>query len=47
MKLEQLNVYDEGYDAGYKDLAPNCPYEKDSDDYNNWWDGYLDGSHNS
>lgn len=39
--------YDNGYFAGYSDYNPNCPYPEDSDEYNEWWEGYNDGFSNS
>lgn len=39
--------YDNGYFAGYSDLRPDCPFNEDSDDFKEWWEGYNDGSYNS
>lgn len=41
------SAYNLGYIAGYSDRYPDCSYPEDSDEYDEWWEGYNDGSYNS
>jgi hypothetical protein len=42
-----MNAYDEGWDAGYHDQIPDCPYNKGTPEYDDWWSGYHQGAMNS
>jgi len=40
----EKNPYDEGWQAGYDDLLPDCPYCEGTEEYKEWWKGYSQGS---
>ncbi|TFH06974.1 MAG: hypothetical protein E4H07_09710 [Nitrosomonadales bacterium] len=42
-----MDAYDLGWKAGYLDRQNENPYEEDTDDWQEYEDGYYDGSKNS
>jgi len=39
-----VEIYDEGWSAGYDDLIPDCPYPEGTPEAEQWWAGYIQGS---
>lgn len=44
---DEETPYDLGWISGYEDEVPNCPFEEDTKKFNDWWEGYKNGSNNS
>jgi hypothetical protein len=36
--------YDEGWSCGYNDVMPECPYEEGTEEHDDWYSGYKQGS---
>ena len=45
--MEETTAYDLGYTAGYSDWSPDCPYDEDTQEFVEWWEGYNEGWRNS
>lgn len=41
---KQLDPHDLGWQAGYDDEPPDCPYEEGTEEAKEWWEGYWEGS---
>lgn len=39
-----LDIFEEGYEQGYNDELPRCPYEEGTHECEVWFEGYDQGS---
>jgi hypothetical protein len=46
-KLDYSSPYEIGWQSGYNDEEPDCPYESGTEDAKEWQEGYDDGSWDS
>jgi len=44
--MSDIKAWHEGYQAGYDDQYPECPYAVDTQEYLDWQEGYEEGSWN-
>lgn len=41
---EDISPYDLGWGQGYDDVLPDCLYENGTPEYDEFWEGYEQGS---